>query len=105
MHIYIYMRIYVFYIFISYLYKYEYIYIYIYIYIYVCVCVCVCVCLGKKGVEYDRMYVEKGKQNEIMLWFVYLPTHFDFNLFWIQKCFIEIILVWEIIMIDRFWFN
>ena len=25
--------------------------------------------------------------------------------FWMQKCFIEIILVWEIIMIDKFWFN
>ena len=25
--------------------------------------------------------------------------------FWMQKCFIKIVLVWEIIMIDKFWFN
>ena len=46
----------------------------------------------------------KGKTEEKYIWwFVYLPTRFDFVL--MQKCFIEIILVWEIIMIDKFWLN
>ena len=36
--------------------------------------------------------------------FVYLPTRFDFNLFGMQKCFIETILEREMIIIDKFWF-
>ena len=49
---------------------------------------------------------KKGKTEEKYVWmFVYLPTRFDFYLFLMQKCFMKIILVLEIIMIDKFWFN
>ena len=52
------------------------------------------------------MCVEKVKQKKNMFdgWFIcqYVMTSI---FFWMQKCFMEIILVWEIIIIDKFGFH
>ena len=53
------------------------------------------------------MYVEKVKWKKYMFDSLFISeTCFDFNLFFgMQKYFIKIILEWEIIMKDKFWFN
>ena len=87
---------------------------YIHVCVYVCVCMYIYIC-SQKLVKSDRMYVEVVKRKKYVWWFVYLPTRFDFNLFLMQRSFIEIIKkltkiieiieVWEIIMLNKFWFN
>ena len=56
---------------------------------------------------YIYIYIHwKGKKEEkYTWWFVYLPTRSEFNHFFNAKYFIEVILVREIIMIDKFSFN
>ena len=90
-------------------------------YIYVCVCACVCVgkrererererekvrvCkwVKKKWTESDRMHVEKIKREETYLRVCLFAKAFRLQGFvWRKKYFIQIIFVWEIIMIDNF---
>ena len=52
------------------------------------------------------MYVEKVKRKKNMFASLFICQHVSTSIFFgMQKCFIQIILVWEIIMIDKFWFN
>ena len=52
------------------------------------------------------MYTEKVKRYKNILDGLFICQRVSTLIFfWMQKCFIEIILVWEIIMIDKFWFN
>ena len=52
------------------------------------------------------MYVEKVKPKKNMFDGLFICQRVSSSIFfWIQKCFIKIILAWEIIMIDKFWFN
>ena len=76
--------------------------IYIYIYIYICVCVCVSEEMSWIWLNVRR----KGKmEKNYVWWFVTCRCILTSIFFGMQNCFIEIILVWEIIMIDKFWFN
>ena len=54
------------------------------------------------------MHVEKLKWKKNMFDDLFICQRIStstFFFFLMQKCFIEIILVWEIIMIEKFWFN
>ena len=59
-----------------------------------------------KWTESDRMYVEKVKQKKNMFDGLFICQHVLTSIFFLmQKCFIKIILPWEIFMMDEFWFN
>ena len=52
------------------------------------------------------MYVEKVKRKKNIFDGLFICQRVSTSIFfWKQKCFIEIILAWEIIMIDIFLFN
>ena len=52
------------------------------------------------------MYIEKVKRKKNIFDGLFICQPVSTSIFfWMQKCFIEIILEWEIIVIDKFWFN
>ena len=95
-------------------YMYACVYIYIYMYVYICMCVYIHTCVWVYTYIYiyiyiyiymGGVYVEKGKNGRKTSWVIVLLC-FDFK---VLSEYInissEIIFVWEIFIIENFWFS